>query len=239
MNEVEYIFKDRVEFDRKIKEIDISVPLRIKGRKTEHTERYSLVSFLNNFINSKYFNFPLKIIHRDKPDFMIETFMNIIGIEFTELIPEQLARAEALLEEYFPKGHLEPDFFGWNSPERNNSEILQILRKSQKRLIGQGYIGNQIEKEWTKGVVDCVINKTYKLNKIDFEKFDKTWLLIYDNQTRTFLDNPYAINKINLLLSDYWKNNQDEKFEKIFIESGRFFYIIDSNSFRFSKNIFK
>jgi hypothetical protein len=78
MNKVEYFFRDRIEFDRKIKKIDISIPLRIEGRKTEQIERYSLVSFLNNFINSKYFNFPLKIIYRDKPDFMIETFMNII-----------------------------------------------------------------------------------------------------------------------------------------------------------------
>lgn len=238
MNKVEYYFSDRIEFDRKIKEIDISVPLRSKGRQTEHTERYSLVSFLQNFIDDKYFNFPLKIIHRDKPDFLIESSKNDIGIEFTESIPEQLARAQAILEKHFPDGHLEPDFFGWNAPERNKLEIFEILKKSQERLIGQGYTGHQIEEEWAKGIVDCILNKTVKLNKNGFEKFNKNWLLIYDNQTRSSLDREYVSNKINLLLSDYWKNNQDIKFEKIFIESGDYFYIIDSSSFIIKEKLF-
>lgn len=231
MNKAEYDFKDRIEFDNNIKKIDISVPLRSKGRKTQHTERYSLVSFLQNFIDDKYFNFPLKITHQDKPDFLIETSMNNIGIEFTESIPEQLARAQTILEEHFPDGHLEPSFFKWDTPERTKSEILEILKKSQVRLIGQGYTGNQIEEEWLKGIVDCIINKTVKLNKNGFKKFDNNWLLIYDNQTKAFLDKEYVSNKINLLLSDYWKDNQDIKFEKIFIESGSYFYVIDSNSF--------
>jgi hypothetical protein len=238
MNKAEYFFENKIEFDNNIKKIDISVPLRSRGRKTEHTERYSLVSFLQNFIDDKYFNFPLKIIHRDKPDFLIESFINNTGIEFTESIPEQLARAQAILEEHFPNGHLEPSFFKWDTPERTKSEILEILKKSQERLIGQGYTGHQIEEEWSKGIVECIINKTVKLNKNGFDTFDKNWLLIYDNQTRAFLDKEYVSNKINLLLSDYWKDNQDIKFEKIFIESGNYFYIIDSSSFIIKEKIF-
>lgn len=238
MNKAEYNFKDRIEFDNNIKKINISVPLRSKGRKSEDTERYSLVSFLENFVDDKYFDFPLKIIHRDKPDFLIESSLNDIGIEFTESIPEQLARAQAILEKHFPGGHLEPSSFKWDTPERTKSEILEILKKSQVRLIGQGYTGNQIEAEWSKGIVECIINKTVKLNKNGFDAFDKNWLLIYDNQTRAFLDKEYVSNKINLLLSDYWKDNQDIKFEKIFIESGNYFYIIDISSFIIKENFF-
>jgi hypothetical protein len=239
MNKAEYKFKDRIEFDNNIKKIDISVPLRSKGRKTEHTERYSLVSFLQNFIGDKYFNFPIKIIHRDRPDFLIETSKNNTGIEFTESIPEQLARAQTILEEHFPDGHLEPSFFKWYSPERTNSEILEILKKSQVKLTGQGYTGNQIEEEWSKGIVDCIRNKTVKLNKNGFDQFDKNWLLIYDNQTRAFLDKEYISNRISALLLNYWKDNQDIKFEKIFIESGNCFYVIDSNSFHIKKIFFE
>ncbi len=238
MNKVEYNFKDRIEFDNSIEKIDISVPLRSKGRKTEHTERYSLFSFLQNFIDDKYFNFPLKIIHRDKPDFLIETSINYTGIEFTESIPEQLARAQAILEEHFPDGQLEPSFFKWDTQERTKSEILEILRKSQVRLIGQGYTGRQIEEEWSKGIVECIINKTIKLNKNGFDTFDKNWLLIYDNQTRALLDKEYVTNKIDLLLLNYWKDNQDLKFEKIFIESGKYFYIIDNSSLIIKERLF-
>lgn len=238
MKKAEYNFKDRIEFDDNIKKIDISVPLRSKGRETEHTERYSLVSFLQNFIDDKYFNFPLKIIHRDIPDFLIEDSEYKIGIEFTESIPEQLARAEALLEEHLPNGYIEPEFFGWNAPARNNSEILEIIKKSQERLIGQGWTGNSIEEQWSKGIIDCINNKTIKLNKLDFEKFDKNWLLIYDNQTRAFLDKKYVSNKINYLLSNYWKDNKNIKFKKIFIESGNYFYIVDSSSFIIKERFF-
>lgn len=133
---------------------------------------------------------------------------------------------------------MEPDFFGWNAPKRNNSEILQILSKSQKKLIGQGYTGNQIEEEWSKGIVDCILNKTVKLNKNGFKKFDNNWLLIYDNQTKAFLDKEYVSNKINLLLSEYWKENQEIKFQKIFIESGNYFYIIQSSSFIIKEKLF-
>lgn len=238
MNKAEYNFKDRIEFENNIKKIDISVPLRSKGRKTEHTERYSLVSFLQNFIDDKYFNFPLKIIHRDKPDFLIVTSINNTGIEFTESIPEQLARAQAILEKHFPDGHLEPSFFKGDNPLSTNSEIFEILKKSQVKLTGQGYTGNQIEQEWIKGIVDSIIYKTVKLNKNGFDQFDKNWLLIYDNQTRAFLDIEYVSNKINSLLLDYWKDNQDIKYEKIFIESGIYFYIIDSSSFIIKERLF-
>lgn len=238
MNKAEYYFIDRIEFNRKIKEIDISVPLRSKGRKTEHTERYSLVSFLQNFLDDKYFNFPLKIIHRDRPDFLIETSMNNIGIEFTESIPKQLARAQALLEIYFPNGHLEPEYFLWDARDRSKNEIIKILNKSQQHFIGQGFVGKSIEENWLKGMTGCIRNKTVKLNNPDFEKFDKNWLLVYDNQTKAFLDKEYVLNKIIFLLSDYWKDNQDTLFEKIFIESGNYFFVIDSDSFLIKERLF-
>jgi len=235
-----YYFESRSDFDQQIKQIDISVPLRSRGRKFEHTERYSIASFLQNFTNDGLFNFPFKVIHRDKPDFFIEFSNKSIGIEFTESIPEQLARASSLLEKHF-EGYakLEPEFFGWDAPERSNDEILEILSKSQKQLIGQGFCGKSIEEKWIGGITGCIINKTKKLNNFNFEKFDKNWLLIYDNQTRDFLDKEYVSMRIEPILADYWNGDNELRFSKIFIESGKYFYQLEPDSFRIRENLFK
>jgi len=69
------------------------------------------------------------------------------------------------LEIYFPNGILEPEFFGWDSPKRNNSEILKILKKLQKALFGDPSFGKTIENKWIQGINDCITFKTEKLNK--------------------------------------------------------------------------
>lgn len=224
----EYIFSCKENFQKEILNINSFVPERSKGRKTEHTEQYSIVSFLRDFHNKNYFNFPFTLTHRDRPDFSIISPKYKIGIEFTESIPKQLARAEYLLEKHF-EGYskLEPEFFGRDAPERTDSEILEILQKSQIRLIGQGYVGKSVEEKWLLGIQDCITNKTNKLNNSDFEKFEYNFLLIYDNQTKPMLDKNYVTEKIFPFLKIYWNGNSKITFDKIFIDSGKYFFIIE------------
>ena len=225
-----YNFETETDFFIDIGNIDINVPLRSQGRRAEHTERYSIVSILKIFYELKYLTFPFKLIHRDKPDFVIENCFSKIGIEFTESVPEQLARAEYLLEIHFPNGILEPEFFGWNSPTRNNSEILKILKKSQKALYGDPSFGKSIENKWIYGISDCITFKTEKLNKRDFSKYDTNLLLIYDNQVKSTIDKKYISNKLRNFLSQYYLSSFKIKFDKIFIESGDYIYILDYKS---------
>jgi len=226
----EYIFKSEENFLKDILKINDYVPERSKGRKTEHTENYSIVSFLKEFYNKEDFSFPFTLIHRDKPDFLITSQIKKTGVEFTESIPEQLAKAAYLLEKHF-EGYakLEPEFFGWDAPERTDSEILEILNKSQIRLIGQGFYGKSIEDKWLLGIQGCITNKTKKLNNKDFEKFDSNFLLIYDNQTKSMLDRDYV--SVNLLpfFNTYWNENDIMTFDKIFIDSGKFFFLVEKN----------
>lgn len=227
----EYSFNNIQEVNTFLESIDISVPGRNEGRKTEHTERYSIISFLLKTKNEVFTDFPAKLIHYDKPDFRILTKKISIGIEVTESIPEQLARANYLLDHHFPNGGLlEPVFFGWDAPERTNDEIIEILKKSNERLIGQPSYGNSIEVKWMRGIYDCIKNKTQKLNKDDFEKYSKNWLLIYDNQTRIFLDSNYLLVEFPSVLNEYFNDTINIIFDKIIIETGNDFYFIDSES---------
>lgn len=222
----EYIFNSKEGFEIEILNIDSFVPERSKGRITEHTEKYSIVSFLKEFHNECTFNFPFTLTHRDKPDFSITSLTDKIGIEFTESIPEQLAKAEYLLGKYF-EGYskLEPDFFGWDAPDRTDSEVIDILKETQKRLIGKGYSGKSVEALWILGIQGCITNKTKKLNNPDFEKFECNCLLVYDNQTRPMLDKYYVSENLIPFLKIYWNANNKILFDNIYIDSGNYFYI--------------
>lgn len=223
----EYSFNNLQELDTFLKSIDISVPLRSEGRKTEHTERYSIVNFLSQSKNDLFNDFPIKLIHSDKPDFRILSESISIGIEVTELIPEQLARAASLLEIHFSNdGELESEFFGWDAPQRTNDEILEILNKSNERLIGTSY-GKIVEERWMQGIYGCINNKIRKLNNDNFEKLTENWLLIYDNQIRVSLDKEYLINKFPLIMNNYLNNVTNYVFDRIIVESGNYFYFIN------------
>jgi hypothetical protein len=227
---MEYTFYDIDSFPRDICSIEKHVPLRSKGRKTEHTERYSLVSFLEAFHLENLFTFPFKVIFRDRPDVLIVLPKGNVGLEITEAIPEQLARAQYLLEKNFAGlRKLEPQFFGWDAPERNDEEILEILRKSQVQLIGKPPYGNSIEDKWLIGIEKCITNKTKKLSKPGFEKFKTTWLLIYDNQSDPTFDDNYVLQELSPLFDNYWNINIPA-FDKIFIDLGKRFFLIENGS---------
>ncbi len=222
-------FNNLFEVTTYLNSIDIFVPSRSKGRKTKHTEMYSIVILLLQFKDDIFVDFPIELVYADRPDYRISSDSKSIGIEITESIPEQLARASSLLDKYFPDGSLlEPEFFGWNAPKRTNDEIIEIIKKSNLCLIGDGFSGESIEVNWMQGIYGCIKNKTQKLNNKGFHKFDNNWLLIYDNQTKIFLDKKYILNHFPNILCNYFVEADNYLFDKIIIESGEYFYFIDS-----------
>lgn len=216
---------------QKLKQIDISVPGRTKGRKTEHSEKWAIVRFLSTYLNENQLDFPISIVHRDKPDFLMTCNVVNYGIECTEAIPKQYAWAHALLEIYFPNGNLEPDFFKWGTPTRSREEILDILSKSQDELHGEPWFGNSVEKEWAQGMYECITHKTQKFYNDDFEKFEKNYLLIYDNIPQAANNLTKSTNYLNRLLNKYWNNNSRTIFTKILIESKE--YIVQLSAKRY------
>ncbi len=200
--------------------IDISVPPRTGGRTTEDTERYAIIRYLRSIIHSNHISFPLVLTHRDKPDFFLEMNSDQIGIECTEAIPEQYAWAHALYEKHFPDGLFEPDLFRWDSPTRTKEEIIGLLRRTQNGLHGPGWMGDSVEKEWSKWMSGCIESKTRKLNSAHFEKFEINQLLVYDNL-------PQAANDLekstNMLLKelDRITSINELNFNSVVIESGQ------------------
>jgi hypothetical protein len=208
---------------KQISKVDSKVPKRTQGRKTKHTEIWTILRFISTYANMKLFCYPLEIIHRDKPDFLLNTSSSKIGIEITESIPEDYAYTFALAEKYFPQATVEPSMFLRGTPKRSKKEILEILEKSQNRSTGLGIYGDKIEMDWADWIIDDIVSKTKKLNESKFEKFDSNILLIYDNL-------PHAANNINVQINylepktnNYFDNKTYEQyiFDQIFIICGQ------------------
>src|SRR5690242_8250276 len=94
-----------VELKEKLAAIDVNVPLRSERRTPEHVEIYA-IAYLMATLSPDYWKFPLKVIHRDRPDFLVSTRRRDIGIEHVEVVPTNEAWMAQLREEgYGPDMH--------------------------------------------------------------------------------------------------------------------------------------
>ena len=132
----------------------------------------------------KRIKFPVNLEHRDRPDFLLSMGTNEIGIEHIEAVPENEAHKVALREQGF--GHevyyLSPGAFG----ERKKS-AHELIQEMEANNLGEGWIGDSVEREWTQAMSDCIQKKIDALHKNGFSRFNDNWLLIYDNLSLPYL----------------------------------------------------
>ena len=81
---------------RQLSGIDTTVPQGHCGRTKEHTEWAAICSFLLTSAETNMFDYPLTIVKREKPDFILRTSLETIGIEITEAV----RRSDAYVDAY-------------------------------------------------------------------------------------------------------------------------------------------
>ena len=199
-----------------LQRVDISVPARTEGRATHHTETWTICRLLSTLANAKGLSYPLSVNHRDKPDFLINTGNIRIGVEITEAISAQYAAYCALAEREFPDVFLEPAHFRWGAPNLTVEEMRQMLRQSQ--LTSDGWAGDRPEQEWALFIQSVVDTKLAKLAQLDFAKFDRNWLSIYDNLPLPNVHLGKAIAFLRPLVQDRW--SRTPSFDTLFVEHG-------------------
>jgi len=206
--------------------IDISVPPIEQGRTTEHCEKWSICRLLATLIKYHSFEFPIKLTKGERPDFCLHSAQKRIGIEFTEAIQPDYARARVLPEAKSDESIIDPSLFKWGTQKKSLAELRSIA--SRTKLTGPGWNGNEMEDAWSFAMSDTSSRKTSKLNSEDFAKLDKNWLLIYDNLDSGDID--LSCSYLSKELEGYWSKNS---FDKIFVETGNF--IIELQSGQFTK----
>ena len=199
-----------------LKQVDISVPGRINGRKTDHTETYTICRLLATLAETDCLTYPLSVSHQDRPDILIQLENSMIGVEITEAISQQYAEYCALAEREFPDVFLEPAHFRWGSPKLTVKQMRKLLRQSQ--LNSGGWEGNRPEQEWAEFILSAIQMKLQKLAHPDFTKFEKNWLSIYDNLPLPHINLEKALTFLRPLIQNCWYCSPG--FDKFFIEHG-------------------
>lgn len=157
--------------------LDIDVPARSEGRRNHHAERYSIAHLLGA-LPIEQLSFPLTLTHFDKPDFLLAMPGSEVGIEHTEAVPENIARANFLRE----KG-LGPDvyFTPHAMPEEPRRTADELRREIEADESGSGWCGDSPEREWAAAMAHYVKEKIPKATAYGFVRYPTNWLIVYDN----------------------------------------------------------
>ena len=204
---------------------DMKLPPRTKGRTTQHREKLGMLRLMTNWANTDFLSYPMTLVHRDKPDFLLCYGNKDVGIEFTEAISEEFAATSAQAERDDVEALFYMDQFKRGTGKRTASERRQII---QSRPSGHGWANEQAEYEWAQSIMDAVNKKTAAFNKPGFKKCDKNWLLIDDNLPVGPLSSKNletAMGYLSVALKGYWL--QKNRYDEVIIETGNRLVQID------------
>lgn len=160
-----------------ILELDLDVPRRSEGRSKQLTERYCIAQLLLTLPSSRL-SFPLLLEHSDKPDFLLAMPSGNVGIEHTEAVAENVARAQFLRE----KG-LGPDmhFIPHTLPGESRKTAAELRDEIEADEPGYGWEGDAPEREWAEAMAHFAKIKMGKASAADFRRYSNNTLVIYDN----------------------------------------------------------
>lgn len=166
------------ELRARLAELDIDVPPRSEGRTNHHAERYCIAHLLA-MLPIERLSFPLTLTHTDKPDFVLAMADGDVGIEHTEAVPENVARADFLrakqglgLDIYFTPHAM---------PGEPRKTAAQLRGEIEADAPGCGWEGDAPEREWAAAMAHYVKEKMPKAAANGFVRYRTNWLIVYDN----------------------------------------------------------
>jgi hypothetical protein len=205
------------ELRQALAEADIAVPRRTEGRTKDHTEKYAIAHLLSALMHAGLVTYPFRLIHRDRPDFLLYMGGANIGVEHVEAISENEAHRGVIRE----RGHGPQVYFiTHNKPGERRKKANKLLKEIEKNDAGDGWVGDLVEKEWAGAMSHFLQQKINVVRKEGFERFDEDWLLIYDNWSLPSFEIEYAAQ----VFQDFITTSGGlREFKRIFIMSGKNF----------------
>ena len=214
------------EMEKALAETNIAVPKRTSGRTKEHMERYTIAHLLSMLMKADLITYPVKLIHRDRPDFMLSMGNRRIGIEHTEAISQNEAHKAVLRQRgYGP----ETWYISRTLPGEPRKQHKKLIKEIKANDPGDGWEGNSPETEWADAMFCFVKDKLNTIKKNGFERFDEDWLLMYDNWT---LPAPEVREAAPLFFEAVQQTSALQKFKRIFVMTEQIFCEISAIGFR-------
>ncbi len=184
-----------------IKDLAIEVPARGQGRTTDHCEQWQIQHLLQALLEAGQLHPPVALRKGESPDFLLETSTRCIGIENTEAINPDYARATVHPNAREGGSVVDPSLYKWGAHGRPSQQIAEEAGRTE--LTGDGWAGDSVEREFAESVVDLVDRKNRKLRSL-YEKLDSDRLLIYHNQTLPCIDFGSALSYTKDALAHRW-----------------------------------
>ena len=198
------------ELCEKLRQRDVRVPGRTRGRTTGHSEIWVTCRFLATIAASDLLRYPMRVEPGDRPDLVLSLPSGRMGIEISEAISEDQARVDALSEledatEFRPVPCYRP-----GEPRRSLDEI-KALALGRKRVLPR--MGDSVERDWVDAMLHVAERKAGRFTRPGFATHDENWLLLYDNWEPE-VDEPVATPRLHRqLFTRDWTN----PFDKVFI----------------------
>ena len=101
-----------------------------------------------------------------------------IGVETTEAINRDYVRAQMHPAAQEEGAVVDPSLYKWGTEGRPKSQIREEAGRTQ--LSGCGWVGDSVEREFARSIVDVVQRKTLKLRS-HYERYESDHLLVYHN----------------------------------------------------------
>lgn len=199
-----------------LSDIDVSVPRRSEGRTKEHTERYAIAHLLSTLSRNGVLAYPLCLVRRERPDFLLTLGTMQIGIEHTEAVPQNEAHKTVLREKV--NG---PDvfFISHHQAGERKKSTKELVGEIETNQAGDGWAGDSVEREWASAMFHFIEQKVATLRKDGFTKFEQNWLLIYDNWPLPAVDRHNAADFLQQLIDESSILNE---FARIDIITGKY-----------------
>lgn len=179
-------FSSKIEVREFYSRIDWKMRRRSEGRDTEEVETKIFADFILNVLEKKFWEYPIKVTHQDRPDYVIESKHKHIGVEITEQWSKYYGQALAISENADDFGVIELSDFNikTDSKKLSGKEVAQLVSKG--KLTGPPSMGYEEEENWVKRTINTIKRKAQKFSFYpNNEKYDENFLLIFDVRPET------------------------------------------------------
>lgn len=149
----------------------------VVGRTSQHRERYVMARFLATMASLNLLRYPLKLVHGDKPDFLLQIESEQFGIECVEAVAMESYAIRAIRERKYPEAWESIPTFRAGENVLTAAERDQFASGERREAPLQG---NMPELLWADAIEHFIKDKTTKLRAGKYAGSPKTWLLIQD-----------------------------------------------------------
>jgi hypothetical protein len=207
------------EFLERLAAVDITVPLVTEESRTKaHREQYMVARLIATLARDAELAYPLQLLHREKPDFLLEQQKKRVGIECVEAVSSEWAHINHIRETEFPDALIMLPMLKPGATSFTREERIEIAKGGRS---GPPWVGKMAERQWAEAIVHFIEGKVKKLRAGNYVEYPQNWLLIHDEWRVPMYSPTHKREAAKLCLDQIQSIAQDGQFfERIYVSSG-------------------